>query len=121
MSTAAATSQTTSQTARGTASEAKVRISARATLLLLLVLVAGTLSIAPMRAYSDARERVAELEDRARSLDARNDRLESQIARLYDPAHLEWIARACLGLVERGETAFVTVPEEGAKPSVADC
>jgi cell division protein FtsB len=115
------TATATSPTSRGTSSHPKVRISARATVLLLLVLVAGTLSIAPMRAYSDARERVAELEDRARSLDARNDRLESRIARLYDPVHLEWIARACLGLVERGEIAFVTVPEEGAKPSVADC
>jgi cell division protein FtsB len=109
----------TSPAARGTASH--LRISARATVLLLLVLVAGTLSIAPMRAYSDARQRVAELEARARSLDARNDRLESRIARLHDPAHLEWIARACLGMVERGEIAFVTVPEEGAKPSIAGC
>jgi cell division protein FtsB len=105
--------------ARGTASH--LRISTRATVLLLLVLVAGTLSIAPMRAYVDARERVAELEGRARALDAQNDRLESRIARLQDPAHLERLARACLGLVEPGEIAFVTVPEEGAKPSIADC
>lgn len=111
----------TSPAARGTASEPKTRISARATVLLLLVLVAGTLSIAPMRAYLDARDRIAQLERQARSLEARNHRFEDRVARLHDPAYLERLARACLGMVEPGEIAFVTVPEEGEKPSIADC
>lgn len=110
----------TSPAARA-AGPSNVRISARATVLLLLVLVTGTLSIAPMRAYLEARDRVADLAAEAHRLEARNDRLESRIARLHDPAYLERLARACLGMVEPGEIAFVTVPEEGAKPSIPDC
>ena len=111
----------TSPAVRGSASEPRVRISARATVLLLLVLIAGTLSIAPLRAYMEASGRVTELEARARSLEARNDRFVSRVARLHDPAYLERLARACLGMVEPGEIAFVTVPPEGAKPSIPDC
>jgi cell division protein FtsB len=107
--------------ARGIASEPKTRISARATLLLLVVMVAATLSIAPMRAYLEMRDRLEALERQAQLLEARNDRFESRVGRLNDPAHLERLARACLGMVEPGEIAFVTVPEEGQKPSIADC
>ncbi len=109
----------TSPAVRGPAS--RTRISARATLLLLFVLVVATLSIAPMRGYLEMRDRVAALERQAQVLEADNDRLESRIARLNDPAYLERLARACLGMVEPGEIAFVTVPEEGAKPSIPDC
>jgi cell division protein FtsB len=111
----------TSPAARGAASEPRTRISARATLLLLFVLIAATLSITPMRAFLEMRDRVAGLEREARVLESGNDRLESQIARLNDPVYLERVARACLGMVEPGEIAFVMVPEEGAKPIVADC
>lgn len=113
----ASVSDRAAASARGTTT----RISARATVLLLLVLVAGTLSIAPMRAYVDARDQVGELERQARRLEERNQRLGSRIARLHDPAYLERLARACLGMVEPGEIAFVTVPEEGATPSIPDC
>jgi len=109
----------TSPAARGTAS--RTRISARATLLLLFVLVAATLSIGPMRAYLEMRDRLAGLERQAQVLEAQNDRLESRMIRLNDPAYLERLARACLGMVEPGEIAFVTVSEEGAKPSIPDC
>lgn len=103
------------------APDRRTRISARATLLLLVVLIAATLSIAPLRAYMAMQQRVAGLERQAHTLEADNDRLESRIARLNDPAYLERLARACLGMVEPGEIAFVTVPEEGARPRIADC
>jgi cell division protein FtsB len=99
----------------------RTRISARATVLLLVVLVAATLSIAPMRAYLAMQRRVSGLEQQERVLEAENARLESRIARLNDPTYLERMARACLGMVEPGEIAFVTVPEEGSKLTVADC
>ena len=99
----------------------RTRISARATVLLLVVLIAWTLSIAPMRAYLAMRHRVAGLERQAHALEADNKRLESRIARLNDPVYLERLARACLGMVEPGEIAFVTVPEEGARPRIVDC
>lgn len=96
------------------------RISARASALLVVVLAAGALSIAPLQAYMDARHRVTELERQAASMQAKNERLAAHVLRLNDPIYLERLARACLGMVEPGEIAFVAVPRKGA-PSTPDC
>jgi cell division protein FtsB len=97
-----------------------VRISARASVLLVIVLIVGALSIAPLRAYLSQRERLAQLELESRRLSAQNRELERQIARLNDPAFLERLARECLGMVHPGEIAFVTVSESG-EPNQPDC
>jgi cell division protein FtsB len=100
------------------------RISARAVMLLMVVLVVLTLSIAPVRAYLDQRSHLAQLERQAAQLEQRNAQLETTIIGLRDPAQLEQIARRCLGMVRRGELAFVTVPEQGRPdgiPVSQDC
>lgn len=100
------------------------RISARALMLLMVVLVVLTLSIAPVRAYLDQRSRLAGLERQAAQLEQRNARLETAIRGLRDPAELERIARRCLGMVRPGEVAFVTVPVNGRADGVpvsSDC
>jgi cell division protein FtsB len=100
------------------------RVSARAVMLLMVVLVVLTLSVAPVRAYLDQRSRLSDLEHQAAQLEQRNTQLETTIRGLKDPAELERIARRCLGMVRPGELAFVTVPEHGREDGVpvsSDC
>lgn len=99
---------------------ASVRMSGRALVLLLLVLVVMTFAIAPLRAYLAERSQLAELLVQADELEASNAALARRIERLNDPEYLERLARECLGMVEPGETAFMTVPKVGA-PHPPDC
>jgi cell division protein FtsB len=108
----------TAERVAGTA--ASVRISGRALVLLLLVLVVLTFAIAPLRAYLAERSQLAELLVQADELEASNAALARRIERLNDPDYLERLARECLGMVEPGETAFMTVPKVGA-PHPPDC
>jgi cell division protein FtsB len=116
MSTRAATSPTVRPTAAGP----RVRISARASVLLVVILIVGALSIAPMRAYLSQRDRLAQLEGQAERLEAHNRELERQIARLHDPVFLDRLDRQCLGMVHPGEIAFATVSRDG-EPNQPDC
>jgi cell division protein FtsB len=110
----------TSPTVRITSTEPErarasgTRISARASVLLIVVLIAATLAIAPMRAYLAQRERLVDLQRQAATLEASNRALEQRVGRLDDPKYLERLARECLGMVRPGEIAFVTVPTKGA-------
>ena len=97
-----------------------MRISARASVLLVVVLILGALSIAPLRAYQSQRERLEQLQRQAQQLAAHNRGLERQIVRLSDPVFLERLARECLGMVHPGEIAFVTVSKIG-EPNQPDC
>ena len=100
---------------------ARVRVSPRAAVLLILLLTVMTFAITPVRALLVQRDRLDLLERQAQALRQQNDALHDRIAQLQDPAYLERLARECLGMVEPGETAFVTVPEEGPPPTSADC
>ena len=91
-----------------------VRLSARAAILLFAVFVVAILSIAPARIWFDQRSRLQLLEQQAAELDAANAELETRLADLQDPRTLERLARACLGMVEPGEIAIITVPKHGA-------
>ncbi|GBC87822.1 Cell division protein FtsL [bacterium HR12] len=86
------------------------RRTGRAAALLVAMGVLTLLMLVPARQYLDQRARLAELERRAAALEARNDRLRAEIARLHDPVELERLARACLGMVRPGEIALV-VPD----------
>jgi cell division protein FtsB len=107
-------------TAEQVARTASVRLSGRALVLLMLVLVVLTFAIAPLRAYLAERSQLAELLVQADELEASNAALARRIERLNDPEYLERLARECLGMVEPGETAFMTVPKVGA-PHPPDC
>jgi cell division protein FtsB len=92
------------------------RLTGRAAALLLVVTLLGMLALVPMRQLLDQRGRIAELERHAAELEAQNDELRLEISRLHDPAEIERLARACLGMVGAGETALV-VPGSGQRPS----
>jgi cell division protein FtsB len=98
----------------------KVRLSGRAGILLFAVFVVAMLAIAPARVYLDQRSRLQGLEQRAAQLEAANASLEARIADLADPRTLERLARECLGMVEPGEIAIITVPRQGA-PTPPSC
>jgi cell division protein FtsB len=100
---------------------ARVRVSTRAAVLLILVLTVLTFAIAPLRALLVERDQLDRLEQQAQELQRQNAVLRDRILQLQDPAYLERLARECLGMVDPGETAFVTVPEEGPPPVSADC
>jgi cell division protein FtsB len=97
-----------------------IRITARAAVLLVIVLVLVAFGMAPLRAYMDERAKIAELERQSVVLEQATNHLDRRIAELNDPAELERIARECLVMVRPGETAFVLVPEHGGPPA-ADC
>jgi cell division protein FtsB len=69
--------------------------------------------MAPVRAYFDQRTQITGLERQVQQLEDANARLRSQVSKLHDPAELERLARACLGMVRPGEVAFVTAPAGG--------
>jgi len=89
------------------------RLTGRAAALLVIVTVLGVFAVMPARELLAERGRIADLERQALVLQRENRRLSEQIARLHDPAELERLARACLGMVRPGEIAFVTTPRPG--------
>jgi cell division protein FtsB len=92
---------------------ARVRLTARAAILVALVVVLAVLSTVPLRQFLAQRADIARLERDAALVGQANHALERQVARLHDPDELERLARVCLGMVKPGETAFVAVPKEG--------
>ena len=100
---------------------ARVRVSTRAAVLLIVILTVLTFAITPLRALLDQRAELQRLERQSQELEQRNDALRHRITQLQEPAYLVRLARECLGMVEPGETAFVTVPEEGPPAISADC
>ena len=100
---------------------ARMRVSTRAAVLLILLLTVLAFAISPLRALLSARDELDGLRRQARVLEVENATLQDRISELRDPSYLERLARECLGMVEPGETAFVTVPEDGPPPASADC
>ncbi len=100
---------------------ARVRVSTRAVVLLVVVLAVMTFAITPLRALLAQRDELDRLEQQSLELQRGNVALQDRIVHLRDPAYLERLARECLGMVAPGETAFVIVPEDGPPPPSADC
>ncbi len=96
------------------------RVTARA--LVLVVIVVGLIAaiFAPVRQYLRERSALAQLEQDVVRLEAENELLHGEIERLHDDEYIEYLARKCLGMVKKGEIAFVTVPE-GGEPQPPDC
>jgi cell division protein FtsB len=91
-----------------------VRLTARAAALLLIVLVMLAFGVAPFRAYLAQRGRLSSLQHETATLERQNTALQRRLERLNDPDELERLARACLGMIQPGEIAFVTIPTKGA-------
>ncbi len=98
-----------------------MRVSMRAAVLLVAVLTVLTFAIAPLRALLVEHTKLDELQRQTQVVQRQNDLLNERILQLKDPAYLERLARECLGMVAPGETAFVTVPEQGPPPAATDC
>jgi cell division protein FtsB len=90
------------------------RLSARAGGLAVVVALLLTLAVAPFRTLMDQRGQLGDLHRQTEQLQRENADLQRKIQRFNDPAYLEYLARACLGMVRPGEIAFVTVPKHGA-------
>jgi cell division protein FtsB len=99
----------------------RVRLTARATILCTLVIGVLVLSVAPAQMYFEQIEEVARLERQVAALSRTNDTLSARAEQLRDRAFLERLARQCLGMVKKGEIAFVVVPKEGAPAPPPEC
>ena len=99
----------------------RVRLTARATILCTLVIGVLVLSVAPAQMYFEQTAEVARLERQVAALSRTNETLSARAEQLRDRAFLERLARQCLGMVKRGEIAFVVVPTEGAPAPPPEC
>ncbi|HEY7661253.1 MAG TPA: septum formation initiator family protein [Actinomycetota bacterium] len=83
------------------------RLTGRAAGLLVAVALLLLMALVPTRQLLAQRGAIADLERRAAELEERNGDLRARVSRLHDPAELERLARACLGMVGPGELVFV--------------
>ena len=90
------------------------RLSARAAGLAVVAMLMLTLAVAPFRTLMDQRGQLGDLQRQTEELQRENADLQTKIQRFNDPVYLERLARECLGMVQPGEIAFVTVPKHGA-------
>ncbi len=98
----------------------RIRITIRAAVLLVVVTMLGVASVYPVRLFFDQRRQVEDLRAETQALTATSLELQAQVDQLRDPEYLEQLARACLGMVRRGEIAFVVV-EKGGDPAPVPC
>ena len=99
----------------------RARLTARATILLTIMIGVLVLSVAPARMYFEQQAELARFEKQAALLEHDNEALAARAEQLRDPTFMERLARQCLGMVERGETAFVVVPDEGPPIPPPEC
>ena len=99
----------------------RARLTARATILLTIMIGVLVLSVAPARMYFEQQAELARFERQAALLEHDNEALSARAEQLRDPTFMERLARQCLGMVERGETAFVVVPDEGPPIPPPEC
>jgi cell division protein FtsL len=103
----------------GAAAISRLRVTGRAVVLAVVLLLIGVASVGVLRQYLQQRAEIRELEHRVRMLETERVELEREVARLHDPAYLERLARECLGMVLPGEIRFV--PTGPQKPQRDAC
>jgi len=91
-----------------------VRLTPKAAILSVVLMVLLLYMMVPLRSYLEQRARLTDLQQQSTSLQQQQARLLNQIAELQDPDYLQRIARECLGMVRPGEIAFVVVPRTEA-------
>lgn len=103
--------------AEGSSIRPGLRFTPRAAILALVLTVLLVSMAVPLRTYLEQRARVADLQHQTQVLQQQNAQLQRDVQQLNDPAYIERVARECLGMVRRGEIAFVVVPRSGpARP-----
>jgi cell division protein FtsB len=98
----------------------RIRLTGRAAVLGVLVLLLAMATVVPLRQYFEQRSRIAELEAKVTALEHARADLADQMRRYRDPEYLERLARECLGMVRPGEIPFVSVPQ-GGEPAPPRC
>ena len=98
----------------------RIQITPRGAILVLVVTALLFYLMVPLRTYVAQRDRLEQLERQSRVLQRQNSDLQRRVQLLNDPAYVEKIARECLGMVKKGEIAFVVVPRSGP-PQPANC
>jgi cell division protein FtsB len=99
----------------------RARLTARATILLTVMIGVLVLSVAPARMYFEQQAELARFEQEAAVLGRKNEALAARAEQLHDRVFLERLARQCLGMVKKGEIAFVVVPKDGPPAPPPDC
>lgn len=96
----------------------RLKLTPKATLLLLMVAAVLALSINPARELWRQWQEMRRLEADLGTLRTENEKLRRELERLKTDAYIEQEARARLGLVKPGERAYVIVPpkQESPKP-----
>jgi len=82
-------------------------LTPRGALLLLVMFALAAAAVYPLRQYVSQADRIQRLQDKQRALQAENQRIEQQRARLKDPAYVEQLAKRDFQLVEPGEEAWL--------------
>jgi cell division protein FtsB len=82
-------------------------LTPRGALLLLVMFALAATAVYPLRQYVSQADRIQRLQDKQRALQAENQRLEQQRARLKDPAYVQQLAKRDFQLVEPGEQAWL--------------
>jgi len=82
------------------------RPTARAVLLIVVIIALLFAATVPLRTYLSQRQQLARLQQQTQVLEHQREMLDKQIQQLHDPRYLEQLARACLGMVRPGEIHF---------------
>jgi cell division protein FtsB len=82
-------------------------LTPRGALLLLVMFALAAAAVYPLRQYVSQADRIQRLQAKQRALQAENQRLEQQRARLNDPAYVEQLAKRDFQVVEPGEEAWL--------------
>jgi cell division protein FtsB len=82
-------------------------LTSRAVLLLLVLFVLAATAVYPLRQYVAQQGRIEQLRAKQAALQAANQRLERDRARLKDPAYIDQLAKQEFQLVEPGEHAWL--------------
>jgi cell division protein FtsB len=81
-------------------------LTPRGVLLFLVLFALAATAVYPLRTYVAQRNRIEALEVKRRALQAENDRLAREQARLNDPAYLEQLAKRDFHMVHPGEESW---------------
>jgi cell division protein FtsB len=91
----------------GARSRPPLGLTPRGALLLLVMFALAAAAVYPLRQYVSQADRIQRLQAKQRALQAENQRLEQQRARLNDPAYVEQLAKRDFQVVEPGEEAWL--------------
>jgi cell division protein FtsL len=110
---------------RGAAGGARSGLTSRGVLLFLVLFVLAATAVYPLRQYIAQQGRIERLQAKQAALQAANQRLEQERARLNDPAYIEQLAKQDFHMARPGEQTWLLtgtppadrVAEPAAKPA----